>query len=1029
MKNLFFILTFSLNLYSNFNSFMGNDEKTSFIRETLLGPFTKEFEIDVPGEIISSPVIYNKKVIVTTRFGYIVCFDLSTGTWLWDYSTNGFIDATPYITSNTVVVPSMDGYLYAIDINSGENPTPIWQTDLKSSSISSPLVYKNKIYVGVGIPENAIKIIDFKTGNIIKTIKFEKPINSPISVCDNRIIFGGSDGKVYSMDEYGNDIKYYQTSGGNFNMKAISCYNSKLYFLPGYDERSLYKINLNDMSLISKTTDLTQNSGNSEWDWQKTSSIALSTYAIYFVVGDTISLYLYGIINDNNFSVLFSSYSIGSIDQYNFNFLPSPVVSNDYIFLTSNDKFYVILSTTGQILYTYNLSTTSYSNLAISDGRAVVSDSSGKVYVYKSSKYLSLDIDDIITSTCDIKISMLNPDATYYYIEYSNDDINYLFLSSGDISYSNEVIDYSLYRFDMSNLNEGNYYIRVRVGSLHAIKKIKLYNIPLPPYNLVVLDYPNDNGNRLILNWQSDQNYEYRIYRKKFDENSFSLIITTTSKTYIDSVVSNTTYTYKITSYDGIFESSPSNQASGYGINDNPLNDTIPPAKVNDLTVVEGPHAGSVLLSFNEVGDDGTIGRATKYVIGYSTYSFNWDKAYKIEKNVLANSGEIESSVIDFLFYGTTYYFALKVYDYAGNESELSNITTGYAKIDLIPPQPPSNFIVQDTDGDRGGRIALSWGKSPSENETDPQKIIYGYKIFRSTNQSFDYSIFYSTTSKGEYGYIDKNAPVGIKYYYQVCSYDSTNLSCSDIKWAISSDNFRFVSKNFGGTIYDSKSKAEVFIKPNSLNQDDYLIFYKVDGTELLNLTQSSGFKTQSQTNFKPTSIIYKLESSNPSTKLLDNALIKISYSENDFDFNENDFRMYYYDNGSWKLLRNSKINTESNYIEALYDKLGYYALFGYQPQGGVFDDNWIYTYPNPAKGDKLTFKFVINYTGNVEIEIYNVAGEIIDKLEKNNCIGGVINEIEWKIRNIASGVYVYIFKAKTQIGEKKVVKKLAIVK
>ncbi|HOJ85571.1 MAG TPA: T9SS type A sorting domain-containing protein, partial [Elusimicrobiales bacterium] len=184
-----------------------------------------------------------------------------------------------------------------------------------------------------------------------------------------------------------------------------------------------------------------------------------------------------------------------------------------------------------------------------------------------------------------------------------------------------------------------------------------------------------------------------------------------------------------------------------------------------------------------------------------------------------------------------------------------------------------------------------------------------------------------------------------------------------------------------------------------------------------------------SSNSFIPTDIIYKFESSNPATKLNSNATIKINYlSTETAGVEKNDLRMYYYDNGIWKMLRNSKINTDEDSVIAEYDKFGYYALFGYKPQGEAFDSDWIYTYPNPAKGDFLTFKFVVNYKSDVDIEIYNVAGEIIKKINKKDVMPGLINEIVWDIKNIASGVYVYVFKADGSGGKKSVNKKLAII-
>jgi hypothetical protein len=168
--------------------------------------------------------------------------------------------------------------------------------------------YKNGlVYVGVGVPVNSIFILNFKTGDVVKKISFEKPINSAITFCNNRIIFGGNDGRIYSANTDLSDLKYYQTKGGSFENKAISCNEStgKIYSLPGYDERGLYVNNSTSTSLLYESDDLTGNIENYNWNWQDSSSIAISTNSIYFVTGVS-STSFFGIKLSDYFSKIFN---------------------------------------------------------------------------------------------------------------------------------------------------------------------------------------------------------------------------------------------------------------------------------------------------------------------------------------------------------------------------------------------------------------------------------------------------------------------------------------------------------------------------------------------------------------------------------------------------------------------------------------------------------------------------------------------------------------------------------------------------
>ena len=61
-------------------------------------------------------------------------------------------------------------------------------------------------------------------------------------------------------------------------------------------------------------------------------------------------------------------------------------------------------------------------------------------------------------------------------------------------------------------------------------------------------------------------------------------------------------------------------------------------------------------------------------------------------------------------------------------------------------------------------------------------------------------------------------------------------------------------------------------------------------------------------------------------------------------------------------------------------------------------------------------------------IDVYNVAGEKVARLEKANCPAGVTSELVWSVKEIASGVYVYRVRAESASGGKTVTKKLAVI-
>ncbi|MDD5687084.1 MAG: hypothetical protein PHE88_04545 [Elusimicrobia bacterium] len=78
-----------------------------------------------------------------------------------------------------------------------------------------------------------------------------------------------------------------------------------------------------------------------------------------------------------------------------------------------------------------------------------------------------------------------------------------------------------------------------------------------------------------------------------------------------------------------------------------------------------------------------------------------------------------------------------------------------------------------------------------------------------------------------------------------------------------------------------------------------------------------------------------------------------------------------------------------------------------------------IYSYPNPAKNGKTpTIHIECGIADKIEIKIYNIAAEHVHSVELNGTQPLTINskycyEYNWDISNVASGVYIYVIRAK----------------
>jgi len=105
--------------------------------------------------------------------------------------------------------------------------------------------------------------------------------------------------------------------------------------------------------------------------------------------------------------------------------------------------------------------------------------------------------------------------------------------------------------------------------------------------------------------------------------------------------------------------------------------DTTPPARVTDLSLSKAT-THSLTLTWTAPGDDGNNGTAAEYDIRYATSNIDnetWEFAINASGEPAPKpAGSNETFVVGGLASATTYYFALKTIDNAGNWANLSNI-------------------------------------------------------------------------------------------------------------------------------------------------------------------------------------------------------------------------------------------------------------------------------------------------------------------------------------------------------------------
>lgn len=117
----------------------------------------------------------------------------------------------------------------------------------------------------------------------------------------------------------------------------------------------------------------------------------------------------------------------------------------------------------------------------------------------------------------------------------------------------------------------------------------------------------------------------------------------------------------------------------------------------------------SVTLTWTAPGDDGNVGTATQYDLRYSTSAItaaNFASATRwMSAPVPLAAGTVQTSLITGLALNTTYYFAIKTADDAGNWAGISNVASKLTSGDLIRPATIALTVGTITDT----TVALNW--------------------------------------------------------------------------------------------------------------------------------------------------------------------------------------------------------------------------------------------------------------------------------------------------------------------------------
>jgi hypothetical protein len=176
-----------------------------------------------------------------------------------------------------------------------------------------------------------------------------------------------------------------------------------------------------------------------------------------------------------------------------------------------------------------------------------------------------------------------------------------------------------------------------------------------------------------------------------------------------------------------------------------------------------------VSVTWTAPGDDGRTGTATGYdlrVLDAPIDNTNWDAATIVPGTPAPRtSGVRQRTVVRGLTRGTSYWFAIKSVDDAGNWSDISNIVRWDWIYDTAPPAAPHG-VAAAKQGDSD--VHVIW---TANTEAD----LAGYYVYRASSASGPFvQVNGSLVTTAEF--TDQDVPAGVDaVWYQITARDASN--------------------------------------------------------------------------------------------------------------------------------------------------------------------------------------------------------------------------------------------------------------
>lgn len=355
---------------------------------------------------MSSPAVVNGKVYVGSYDNKVYCLNASSGGFVWNYTTDGFIETSPAVMNGNVYIGSNGGKVYCLDAISGEL---IWNYSIGYPT-RSPTVADGKVYLGSD--HQYVYCLNASSGKLVwKYNTGFMDVSSSPAMADGKIYIGSADGKVYCLDATSGKFEWNYTINDNV-WSSPAVFNGMVYVA----------------SKHANVSCLNASSGELEWffgaddDSEMCSSPAVVGGRVYI---GTMGGYVY-CVNASSGGLVWKC-NVTSQIVYS-----SPMVADGKVYIGGGNQgeIYCLNASNGKRIWTFYTSAEVFASPAVAEGIVYVPSYDGQIYAFGSQPNPSSPTPPNIQGSVNGKIRQVynytfnstdpNYDNIFYYINWGD---------------------------------------------------------------------------------------------------------------------------------------------------------------------------------------------------------------------------------------------------------------------------------------------------------------------------------------------------------------------------------------------------------------------------------------------------------------------------------------------------------------------------------------------------------------------------------------------------------------------------------